>query len=63
MTREPSQGGSDVIVTDDVSQPAIQEQPERYEPDPEPEQLQQQPGAEQQSKAASEADSDDFRLR
>eukprot|EP00961_Rhodomonas_salina_P162925 2194836-Rhodomonas_salina.1 len=64
MTREPSQGGSDVIGTDDVSRPAMQEQPERYEPEPEPEQPQQpQPGAEQQSEAASEADSDDFRLR
>eukprot|EP00961_Rhodomonas_salina_P182207 2459805-Rhodomonas_salina.2 len=61
MTSEPSQGGSDVVVTDNVSQPAIQEQPEpeRYKPEQEPEQ--QQPV--QQSNAASKADSDDFRLK
>eukprot|EP00961_Rhodomonas_salina_P225904 3054085-Rhodomonas_salina.1 len=57
MARDPSQGGSDVVVSNDLSRSAIPDEPERYEPEPEPEQ------PEQQSEAASEADSDDFRLR
>ena len=57
MTREPSQGGSDVVITNDVSRSAINDQPERYEPEPEHE------SSQQQSEAVSEADSDDFQLK